>query len=228
MIHKIMSAIGLGVLGVDPITAVYLLSMGLRKEKKSKITLFFFSFAGFSIIVGIALAAIFGAAASDFLKSITPGDDSPAWAVLEFAVSVFIFVWIFKKLFNRKKEPEAKEKEAISGSNFKYITTGFVFAVASFTDPTFYAVVLLGGESNSLLMAALLLTIWFVVSQFMAVAAYAANELNLLNKLIAFVDKLKGKNLNCIVRLFYAALIVIAVALLVDTGFYLFCGKYLF
>ena len=36
MIHKIISTIGLGILGVDPFTAVYLLSMGLRQEKKSK------------------------------------------------------------------------------------------------------------------------------------------------------------------------------------------------
>lgn len=30
MIHKLISTIGLGILGVDPFTAVYLLSMGLR------------------------------------------------------------------------------------------------------------------------------------------------------------------------------------------------------
>ena len=33
MIHKLISTIGLGILGVDPFTAVYLLSMGLRQEK---------------------------------------------------------------------------------------------------------------------------------------------------------------------------------------------------
>ena len=31
MIHKAISTIGLGVLGIDPFTAVYRLSMGLRK-----------------------------------------------------------------------------------------------------------------------------------------------------------------------------------------------------
>lgn len=44
MIHKILSTFGLGILGIDPITAVYLLSMGLRNEKKTKVTLFFFVF----------------------------------------------------------------------------------------------------------------------------------------------------------------------------------------
>ena len=58
MIHNMLSTFGLGILGIDPITAVYLLSMGLRNEKKTKITLFFLSFAGFSIFVGAGLATI--------------------------------------------------------------------------------------------------------------------------------------------------------------------------
>ena len=77
MIHKLISTIGLGILGVDPFTAVYLLSMGLRQEKKSNITLFFLSYAGFSVFIGAILSAIFGATAVDILKSIVPGDNSP-------------------------------------------------------------------------------------------------------------------------------------------------------
>ena len=100
MIHKAISTIGLGVLGIDPFTAVYLLSMGLRKEKKSNITFFFLSYAGFSILIGAVLSAIFGTAAVDILKSIVPEDNSPFWAVLEFAVSVFILVWVLRRLFS--------------------------------------------------------------------------------------------------------------------------------
>ena len=31
MIHKIISTIGLGILGIDPITAIVVLSMGIKK-----------------------------------------------------------------------------------------------------------------------------------------------------------------------------------------------------
>ena len=228
MAHRIISTIGLGLLGVDPITAAYLLSMGLRKEKKSKITLFFLSFAGFSIFVGVALALMFGETEAVFLKRIMPGDNSPVWAVLNFAISVLILAWVFKKIFQRAKKGERQKKEAINGNSFKYISTGFIFAIASFTDPTFYAVVLIGGESGSLITAMLLLTIWFIVSQFMAVIVYVANELNLLNRLVAFVDKLKEKKIKPITYFLYAVLVIIAFALLIDTGFYLFEGRYLF
>lgn len=144
MIHKIFSAIGLGILGIDPITAVYLLSMGLCREKKIKISLFFLSFAGFSIFIGAALA------------------------------------------------------------------------------------VLMGGESNSILSAAILLTVWFLVSQCFATIVYIANQCNLLNKLVNHMDKVKHKNLKAVKYLFYFVLIVIAILLIADTGFYLFNGRYLF
>ena len=227
MIHKIISTIGLGILGIDPFTAAYLLSMGLRQEKKSNITLFSFSYAGFSVLIGAVLSAIFGATAVDILKSIAPGDDSPFWAVLEFAVSVFILVWVLRRLFSVRKEKEEKKK-AISGIWIKYLSTGFVFAISCFTDPTYYAVILLGGEAGNFLTAILLLTIWFVVSQFMALFVYAANSLNLLDKVVAFVDKLKEKKTKPITYALYAVLVIIAIVLLVDTGFYLFDGRYLF
>lgn len=227
MLHKIISTIGLGVLGVDPITAVYLMSMGLRKEKKSRITLFFLSFAGFSIFGGAALSAIFGATAVNFLKNIMPGDNSYFWAILNFGISIFIFVWVIRKLFAKGKKKE-EEKEPIGGGWFKYITTGLVFAITSFTDPTFYAVILMSGESGDFFNATLLLTIWFIVSQFMAVIIYIANELNILDKLTVFVEKFKEKKLKTISHVFYFMLLSVTVALLVDTVFYLFNGKYLF
>lgn len=228
MTHKIISTIGLGILGVDPFTAVYLLSMGLRQEKKSNITLFFLSYAGFSIFIGAILSSIFGAAAVDILKSMVPGDNSPVWAVLEFVVSVFILVWVLRRLFSARKKKGEKEKKAVDGRWIKYLSTGFVFAISCFTDPTYYAVILMGGETENFLTATLLLTIWFVVSQFMALIVYAANGLNLLDKLVAWVDKLKAKNRKPITYTFYAVFVIIAVVLLMDIGSYLFDGRYLF
>lgn len=111
MIHNIVSTVGLGVLGIDPITAIYMLSMGLRKDKKFKISLFMFSFMGFSILIGVAMAVVFGASAVDFLQSIALDDNSPIWAILKFAISLVILVSVFSKLINRNKEKNKKEKK---------------------------------------------------------------------------------------------------------------------
>lgn len=158
------------------------------------------------------------------------GDNSPFWAVLEFAVSVFILVWVLRRLFSVSEKKEETEKKAVNGTWIKYLSTGVVFAISCFTDPTYYAVILLGGETGNFLTATLLLTIWFVVSQFMALIVYTANSLNLLDKLVAFVDKLKEEKIKIkpITYALYAVLVIIAIVLLVDTGFYLFDGRYVF
>ncbi len=228
MFHKIVSTIGLGILGADPITAVYILSMGLRKEKKFKITSFFLSFAGFSIFLGVLASSILGIAAVDFLKRIIPDDNSPFWAVLNFVISIVILLWIFKKVFWYTNKKEKSKKKFINGNNFKYIITGLVFSITCFTDPTFYAVILMGSESDSILISILLLTIWFVVSQFMAIITYIAHELNLLDNLVAFVDRLKSKNMKKFTYVFYAILVAIALLLMIDSGVYWLSGKYLF
>lgn len=62
----------------------------------------------------------------------------------------------------------------------------------------------------------------------MALIVYSANGLNLLDKLAALVDKLKAKNIKPVAYTIYAVLALIAIALLIDTGFYLFDGRYLF
>ena len=94
--------------------------------------------------------------------------------------------------------------------------------------PTYYAVILLGGESNNFLSAILLLTIWFLVSQFMAVIVYIANQMNLLKKLVKWVDRLKEKGLKTVVHVCYIILLVVSFGLLLDSGYYLVAGKYLF
>ena len=227
MIHQLLSTIGLGVLGIDPITAVYLLAMGMRNEKKAKISVFFFSFAGFSIFIGAALATLFGSTAVEFLERVTPSDNSPFWAALEFAVSVFLLIWVLRKLAAGKKKEE-KEKVPVSGSTLKYLSTGLVFALTCFTDPTYYAVLLMGGETGSFFLAALLLAVWFLVSQFMAVMVYLSNEFHLLHRLVPLVEKLKAKHTRAFSRIFYIVLLLVALALLADTAFYLFAGEYLF
>ena len=232
MIHMMLSTFGLGILGIDPITAFSLLSKGLRNEKKSKISIFFLSFAGFSILMGAGLVTILGEAAVDFLKTITPSDNSPLWAILKFAISIFILVWISKKLFVGKRQTNIGTKNltkaTVNDNIFKYIVTGFLYALSSFTDPTFYAVILISGETGNIFISILLLSIWFLVSQFLAVTVYTAIQFNLLNKLIKRVEKLKNKNLDRIKYLGYCVLILIAILLIVDTGFYLFNGSYLF
>lgn len=227
MIRRIVSAFGLGVVGADPITAFYILSMGLRKEKKINITSFMFSFVFFSIVPGAVLSVLFGTKAVDWIKSILPGDESPFWAYLEFAVSLAILIWLIKR-FIKKEKKQPDKKSTINSSAIKCAVTGFGFAIAAYTDPTYYAVMLLGGESGDFLSAVILLAIWLFISQSPAMIVYGAVELNCLDKLGELVDKAKNSKLKRAKVVFYILLMMISVLLIVDSGFYLFGGNYLF
>lgn len=227
MIHKIISTMGLGVLGIDPITAIFILSMGLRKDKKIKITSFFLSFALFSILFGAIISSIFGASVFDFINKLIPDDDSNIWIFIEIGILAIIVLWVFKRIFMKKKCKQ-NEKKQISGSIVKYITTGFVFALTCFTDPTYYAVIVLGSEAKNFLITMLLIAIWFFVSQFMAVITYMAIQFNFINKLTNITDKFKNKYQKTFSICFNILLIIIALLLLIDLIFYLWFGEYLF
>ena len=222
-----LNTIGLGVLGIDPITAVYMMSMRLRGERKSRITWFFLSFAIFTILVGTVLAASMGAAAADFLQSILPDDGSRFWAIAELAVSVVILLWVARRVFAGPKREKKQPREVGRGGALGHIAVGFVFAITSFSDPTFYAVMLIGGESRSVVTAALLLALWFVVSQCLAMVVYAAIQYNRLDALAARLDEWKARNLTMFNRALHGALIALATLLAVDASAYVFTGAYL-
>ena len=227
MIHRMLNTLGLGALGIDPITAVYMMSMRLRGERKSRVTLFFLSFAASTILVGTVLAASTGAAAADFLQSVLPDDDSRFWAIAELAISVVILLWVARRVFAGPKREKKQPPEAGRGGALGHIAVGFVFAVTSFTDPTFYAVLLLGGESHSAGTAALLLALWFAVSQCLAVVVYAAIQCNRLDALTARLDEWKARNLTMFNRVLHGVLIVVAILLTADATAYWLTGGYL-
>lgn len=123
-----------------------------------------FTFTLLSIIVGAVISVVFSPTVLDFVKSLIPADDSPFWAFLYFIISLIIFVGIFWKHNMKTKKEEVIKNQKVLDSTIKYAATGFVFAIATFTDPTYYAVILLGAETNSFLLATLLITIWFLTS----------------------------------------------------------------
>lgn len=227
MTHRILNTVGLGVLGIDPLTAVYMMSMRLRGERKSRVTLFFLSFAVSTILVGTVLAASMGAAAAGFLQSILPDDNSRFWAIVEFAVSIVILIWVAKRVFAGSGREKKQPRETVRGGALGYAVMGCVFAVTSFTDPTFYAVMLIGGESRSVVTAALLLALWFVVSQCLAVAVYAAIQCNRLDALAARLDKWKARNQTMFSHMLHGLLVVVAILLTADATAYLLTGDYL-
>jgi hypothetical protein len=231
MLHNILNTIGFGLLGIDPFTAIALLGMGVRKEKKYKITLFMVTYAALSIFIGAVLSTLFGVKAVNVLEKLIPSDNHPFWGGLELVISVVILVWTIKKICNPKTEEDEKSK-SITGSSMRFVVMGGLFAVSCFTDPTYYAVILLGGQSENFWLATFLLTLWFVVCQFMSIAVYFAIQFGFVKKLTTWIDKVKiriaGKSLKYMKNILYGGLLIVGIILLIDSLFFWLRGTYLF
>lgn len=229
MLKYIMGAAGLGVLGFDLFTAFYLLSLCLHGEKRANLGVFMLTFVLGSLLPGAALSSTLGSAAVDWIKSVIPEDNSPFWAAAELVIALAIASWAIRKARaqNNVKERE-KEERGSGGSTLKCFAVGAVFAAAAFTDPTYYAAMLLGGETKSFGLALLVLSIWLGVSQCMAFVVCFANRLNLLHRLTVAVDKLKSGKFQKAKNVFYAAMAAAAALLLADSGLYMLAGEYLF
>ena len=228
MIATLASTVGLGLLGIDPITAVYLIAMAVRNDKKLKIILFMLSFAVFSVVIGAAIAIIFGASAFDFIQQFILAKDSVVWAFVQFGAGVSIVIFTVYKLQQRRKGFVKKDKHVVKGSTLKYIFIGFLFALSSFTDPTYFAIILIAGDTNTPLMIFIILTIWFMFSQLLAVIVYITIQFGFLQSLSSFVERIKTFKIRGLSNAMYAIFIVVAVLLMINSSMYFWNGMYLF
>jgi hypothetical protein len=178
-----------------------------------------------TILMGSMISAIFKSSAAQFIESIIPGDDSLFWPILEFSVSLVIIIWVLTRIFRKKEEVE--EKKEIEGNTIRFILSGTFFAIMSFTDPTYYGVILIGSETDSFIVSALLVLIWFLISQVALVIAYGSIEMNALPKFENTIEKFKNRHKRKLTITINVLLIVIAILLFIDPLAYLLIGEYL-
>lgn len=129
MLETIISVIGLGILGVDPIAAIYVMGIGLKKEKKIKLRALMFSFYFTSVVIGVCIAYIFGHQAIIYIQNL-----NFIRAFVELFIAFILISIIFKTIIKKKKE--AIKPKVVEGSIFKYLSVGLIFGLLSFTDPT--------------------------------------------------------------------------------------------
>lgn len=229
MLHQILETLGLGVLGIDFMAAAVALSMGARGERKANVAALLVTFAVVTVGIGTVLAVALGTAASRIIQGLIPADDSPLWAIVELGIGVVVLAWMARRVCGKKgREDEGEGQRTAEGSILKFVALGAFFGVTSFTDPTCYGVVLLGGKSGSPVMAALLMLLWFVISQFGFLATCVAVLLGATERLTALVEGVRGMIGDRFTKVVNMVLLAVALLLIVDPIVYLVTGSYLF
>lgn len=223
-----MPIVALGLLGIDPIGALLIISALMAGARRYRVLIFTATFIGGTVLLGTVLSLL-GQGAIDYLQSFIPHSTSPLWAILSLAVIVAIIAWLTVRYMRRHSPAKKKvHKKPLLDSTWQFTVTGLVFALSALTDPTFYAVIVLAAEThNPIVMAGLHFT-WISISQIPLLAVVAAYLFNIHKPFIKATKKLWKKHKNTLWLILYAAAITLAVALLVDIGAFIATGNYLF
>lgn len=224
--QALLSIIGLGFLGIDPIAAILAASAMAAHAQKHKILLFTLSFLLGTTLMGVLLSLL-GQNAIDYIQSFIPSDISPLWSILNLTVIAAIIVWLLIRFLRRNapKKPDKKRKSLVGGS-WQFIAAGLLFALSSLTDPTFYAVIVIAAGTHNVFAMAGLHLLWISISQLPLLIVVTAYYLNAHKNLLVYVDKAWKAHKQKAMLMLYAAAIILALVLLADTIVYMVSDTY--
>jgi hypothetical protein len=225
--QALLSIIGLGLLGLDPVAAIIVASAIAVHSRKYKVLIFTLAFLLGTTVLGVFLSVL-GQNAIDFIQSFIPSDISPLWLILNVLVIVVIIVWLTVRFTKRNKVKKEKKSKSLLGGAWQFFAMGLLFALSALTDPTFYAVIVIASETHNVFAMSGLHLLWISISQIPLLAIVVAYYLNAHNKLIVYSDKLWAAHKQKFTTILYILAILLALILLVDTIVYLTSGAYWF
>lgn len=226
--QTLISIVGLGLLGADPLAALLVAAAVMAGVKKYKILCFTISFLLGTVLLGVFFSVI-GQGAVAHLQTLIPNEISPVWAALNLIIIGVIIAWLAVRFKNRKKPKERKRyRKPLLGSVWHFIAVGILLALSAPADPTFYAVIVLAAQAQNILEMAGLHLLWISVSQIPLIAVVIAYYLNTHTSFLRRTNKLWGEYKQKAMVFLYTSAILLALGLLANTAVYLITGSYLF
>jgi hypothetical protein len=223
--------IGLGVLGLDPLGALLMISAHACGAKRGKVLAFTLAFLLFTQVLGVA-CALLGSRAIDQLLSLVPGDESPAWAVVYAVTAAALVVWVVRRAVRRHENKPEKQpgrlSRLLSGSTLAFIAGGMLWACSSFSDPTFYAVILASAEAPSLLGTIFYPLLWIYITQIPLIALIIGLYLGVYDILVSRVSAFWQRHRSKVMVPLYLLALAAAAALAFAAVTFLATGTYLF
>jgi cytochrome c biogenesis protein CcdA len=223
------AVITLGLLGIDPLGAAVASSAVAAGIKKHKVLLFGLSYFFATAVIGVTLSFL-GKEVAEYFHSLISIDLRLVRALLNIAIAIVVFSWLFIRFIKHGKSKSEKtpKKNSSLGKNWQAVVLGLIFAVSSFTDPTFYAVIMLAAESNNVFSIIWIHLLWIFVSQLPLVAVIIAYYTNTHEIIINGSLKLWHKYKNILKIVFYVVAALACLLLLTDSAQYFITGEFLF
>ena len=154
---------GLGVAGLDPVGALILTTAIASGARRSAVLAFFASSLGVTVLVGVALGESVQRLVDVVVSLIQVPDPARFW--LQLTAAVALTVWAVRRYRNRNQSSPSQSRRARGSSMPAMLAAGTAWGIAALTDPTFYATAALAGQSRGSVVPAVLVMVWFLISQ---------------------------------------------------------------
>lgn len=226
MIETVVTALGLGLAGIDPVGAVILMTAIAANFSRSKIiivTLFVF----ISAVLAGTILSMTGAGIIASVKDLMPVATSSVWLLVNIIVATIILIWVVRRKLTENEPKKVKDRKPLSNSYYTVIVTGILFGAGSIFDPTFLAAISLAAQSADLLSIIIMHSVWIFTSQIMLFVLFIAFLLGKHEKLIAISRKQYQKHKPLLMNLLYLAAIAVFLLLVSDSVSYLVRDEYL-
>lgn len=159
---------GLGVAGLDPVGALILATAIASGARRDAVLAFSASSLAVTVVVGIVL----GESVQRLVDAISTGlhvpDVARFW--LQLATAAALAIWAVRRHRQRRTKRIPEPRPARGSSMAAMLVAGVLWGIAALTDPTFYATAALAAQHGGIVVPAVLLTVWFLVSQLPAFA----------------------------------------------------------
>lgn len=174
MVANLITVIGLGFAGIDPVGMMLLITALTAGLPKSKVYQFGFLVLFGTTLLGVTLSSLLGTVLSSLTKAVDSLSDT-SWVVIGLFLVILLTAWGFKRLYHKDLKEEKEDKASGKGI---YAAAAFLVFTAV-TDPTFIAVLALSGRQNHLLWEIIYSLIWTLISQgplFLLIVAVIFNK----------------------------------------------------
>jgi hypothetical protein len=228
MISTLLSTIGLGVAGIDPVGAILLMTAVSTGVSKIKIIAFTVSVFLASTVISTLISVL----GTNIIKNISnsfPQGHSVFWAYADVVLVLVLSVWLVRQY--TKKEPKDsgnKKRKMIRGSAGVFMAAGVVFGVTSVLDPTFIANTTLAAQAGSIYQVVVMQSLWILISQCMLVGVALAFMLGLSDRLIAWASTLWARHRLFLKNAVLVSGVVAVFAITFDLLHFVVKGTYIF
>ncbi|WP_224448756.1 hypothetical protein [Haloprofundus salilacus] len=225
MIELVLTAVGLGVAGLDPtkaLVAAGALSGGARKQD---VTLYgLISIVG-TLISGTVLSVVLGPRIAELDWTLFVPSD-PVTATLEVGLGLGFLIWGLIRIQN--SATQTFSSRALRGTSLPALVgLGMFFALTAFIDPMFVSLIVVASRETSLWSVIAAHSVWIVVSQAPLVVLLGAILCGKHERVVIEFQSRWRRLRPVVARAVTIALFVVATVLLSDAVWWFFTGEFI-